>query len=308
LAAIISSTRSKMLVNLFIIGAMKSGTHAAHAVLGSHPAIAASSTKEPCHFADAEELARIWPKMLPYQDSTAYMSLFDVRPGTRYLCEASTHYSMLPDATGAARRIHAYNPDARMVYMVRDPLRRIISQFFQERRTASLRGPFTATVSLDRRFVHYGDYAMQLAPYLDLFPRENIRVVVAERFHADTVGEATHLFRWLGLDPAEARVEAGAHFVTPAIVGLPRGILARTALRDTTLWKLGRKYAPRSVERMVKSLLYTDNLKPAEITAADIDEDTRMLVADNARAFYDLIGGPIAEWRDTNEAIARYAG
>jgi hypothetical protein len=308
LAAIISSPHGKMLVNLFIIGAMKSGTHAAHAVLGSHPAITASREKEPCHFADKTELARIWPKMLSYQDMDAYMALFDVSPGTRYLCEASTHYSMLPDATGAARRIHAYNPDARLVYMVRDPLRRIISQFFQERRTASLRGPFTATVSQDRRFVHYGDYAMQLAPYLDLFPHENIRVVVAERFQADTVSEAAQLFHWLELDPAEARAEAGEYHATPAIVGLPRGMLARTRVRDTALWKLGRKYAPRPLERLVKGLLYTDNLKPSDIRAADIDEATTAQVAANARAFYDLIGGPIPEWRDTNEAIARYAG
>lgn len=296
-----------MRVNLFIIGAMKGGTHAAHAVLGGHPAVAASSFKEPSHFVATETLRKFWPKPLPYQDMAAYMALFDVRPETRFLCEASTRYTMLPETHGCAERIHAYNPEARLIYMVRDPLRRIISQFFQERRSQGKSGSFTEIVR-HRRFADWSDYAMQIRPYLDLFPAENIRIVISERFHADIEGEAGSLFTWLGLDPAATRIDETVHFPTPAIVGIPRGLLKRTRLRDTALWKLGRKYAPRPLERMVKSLLYTDNLEPSEITAADIDEDTRSRVAVNALAFYDLIGGPVPEWRETNEAIARYAG
>lgn len=295
-----------MRVNLFIIGAMKAGTHAVHAVLGGHPAIAASAVKEPCHFADATELARIWPKMLPYQDAGAYLSLFETGPDTRYLCEASTHYSMLPDATGAAQRIHAYNPDARLIYMVRDPLRRIISQYFQERRSYGDRTGF-AEATRAGRFTHYSDYAMQIEPYLGLFPREQIRIVVSERFRQDTAREAAALFHWLGLDPAGASLGQTDHHLTPDTVGLPRPFLKRSGLRDSALWRLGRKHAPRSLERMVKSLLYTENLRQSEIKAANIDEQVRARVAGNAQAFYALIGGPVPEWRDTNDAIAAYA-
>ena len=296
-----------MLVNLFIIGAMKGGTHAAHAVLGSHPAVASSSFKEPSHFVAADSLRRVWPKPLVYQDMAAYMALFDIRPETRYLCDASTRYSTLPDTPGVAERIHAYNPEARLIYMVRDPLRRIISQFFQERRTGRTWGPFTHIVRENKRFAEYSDYARQIEPYFARFPRENIRVVVSERFMVDTEGEAGKLFEWLDLDPAEAQFAETVHHSTPAIVGIPRTLLNRFPIRNTRLWHLGRRYSPRWLERLVKSMLYSDNLLPSEIRTTDIDEETQARVARNARAFYDLIGGPIQEWRDTNEAIARYA-
>ncbi|MGE0667592.1 MAG: sulfotransferase [Sphingomonadales bacterium] len=297
-----------MRVNLFIIGAMKGGTHAAHAVLGSHPAVAASNFKEPSHFVAAEELRQVWPKPLPYQDADAYRALFDVRPETRYLCEASTRYSTLPDTPGVADRIHAYNPDARLVYMVRDPLRRIISQFFQERRTGRISGSFADIVRASERFVAYSDYAMQIAPFLALFPRENIRIVVSERFMADTEAEAGRLFEWLDLDPAQARFETSVHHPTPDMVGVPGGLLKRVPIRRTSLWQLGRRHAPVWLEHFVKAMLYNDNLRPRDIRSADIDEDIRARVAANACRFYELIGGPVPEWRDTNEAIARYAG
>jgi hypothetical protein len=47
--------------NLFLIGAMKSGTTYLCDLLAAHPEIFMSSPKEPCHFVDPKVLLRAWP-------------------------------------------------------------------------------------------------------------------------------------------------------------------------------------------------------------------------------------------------------
>ncbi|MEN3974128.1 sulfotransferase [Emcibacter sp. SYSU 3D8] len=295
-----------MHVNLFILGAMKGGTHAAHTVLDTHPAIAMSRFKEPVHFIDAETLSRVTRLPKEYQDEAAYMSLFDVTKDTRYLGESSTSYTLVPEVEGVADRIHSYNPDARLIYMVRDPLRRIISHFFHERRMGQHQRDFKEALAEDPRYVETSDYARQIAPYLACFPSENVRIVVSERFRDNTVDEAAGVFQWLGLDPAAARITATTHYKMPDLVGMPRNPLVRR-LRNTALWKEGKNYVPRPVENLLRRVLYTGNVKPADVGVEDIIEDVRNRVAQNAKVFYDLLGGPVPEWRATNEAIARHA-
>ena len=52
-----SLAMTQRIPNLFLIGAMRSGTTALHEVLGNHPQIFMSDVKEPAHFADPAELA-----------------------------------------------------------------------------------------------------------------------------------------------------------------------------------------------------------------------------------------------------------
>ncbi len=86
--------------NLFIIGAMKSGTSSLHNHLNMHPQIAMSAVKEPSYFTAAR----------PSPDSLkAYMTLFDQSTTARYYGESSTNYTKLPLYSGVAERIHDYN-------------------------------------------------------------------------------------------------------------------------------------------------------------------------------------------------------
>jgi hypothetical protein len=302
-----SATGQAMRVNLFVIGTMKGGTHAAHALLGGHPAISMSRFKEPSHFVDAATLARVWREPLTYQDPAAYQALFPSTPQTRYRGEASTLYTCRPTAEGVAERIWRYNPEARLIYLVRDPLRRIVSHYFQERRLDKRPGTFAETVRGNPHFAAYSDYAYQLAPYVERFPRDSLRIVVSERLKRDPQGEMGRLFAWLGLEPAAVTIDETKHHVTPDAVGLPRPLLMRTRLYNSRLWRLARRHAPTPVARLARRLLFTDRIRQADVSAADIDEATQARVAAAARAFYDLIGGPVAEWRDTNAAMARYA-
>lgn len=92
----------KKRVNLFLVGAMKSGSTTLHEYLSQHPDIFMSEEKEPGYF--VPELWRDRPK-------DDYDRLFTNAYDKKYMGESSTHYTKLPTYKGVAERIYQYNSD-----------------------------------------------------------------------------------------------------------------------------------------------------------------------------------------------------
>src|SRR5688572_24468381 len=109
-----------MLPNFFIIGAMKAGTTSLWQYLRRHPEIFMSKLKEPGYF--TEELR--WDQGIEW-----YRSLFDDAGSARAVGEASTSYTKWPRFAGIPARMHALVPEARLIYLVRDPGDRIRSHY-----------------------------------------------------------------------------------------------------------------------------------------------------------------------------------
>ena len=110
--------RHAALPNLIIIGGLKCGTTSIHHYLGLHPEIQMSKPKE-LNFFVAElnwDLGLDW-----------YAARFDDRFAVRG--ESSPHYTNLPRFTGVAERIRQHCPDAKLIYMVRDPIKRMLSHW-----------------------------------------------------------------------------------------------------------------------------------------------------------------------------------
>ena len=102
-----------------LIGAQKSGTTALAQQLGGHPRICLSSEKEPASSTSSDD----WRSGLD-----AYHALFAPAPGQLCL-EASTMYTFLPEFGGTHDRIHDYNPDVKLLYVMRDPVERMLSNY-----------------------------------------------------------------------------------------------------------------------------------------------------------------------------------
>ena len=65
--------------NLFIIGAMKSGTTYLRKLLAAHPAIFMCEPDEPSYFVEPRELRKLWPDMWRqriWQSEKRYLALF----------------------------------------------------------------------------------------------------------------------------------------------------------------------------------------------------------------------------------------
>src|SRR3982750_4919552 len=92
--------------NLFLIGAMKSGTTSLHSYLASHPQIFMCPEKEPEFFAKNA----IWSRGEDW-----YLRLFDGATTEPVVGESSTVYSRIPHFPGVAERIAKFSPGARFI-------------------------------------------------------------------------------------------------------------------------------------------------------------------------------------------------
>ncbi|MHB1829738.1 MAG: sulfotransferase family protein [Steroidobacteraceae bacterium] len=179
--------------NLFVIGAMKSGTTSLHEYLDTHPQIAMSQEKEPGYFVEELSLSK---------GEEWYLNLFDQDDRYRYVGESSTHYTKLPIYCGVPERLHRFNPDARLIYIMRNPFDRVISHYWHAVRNIHHGGeprPLLKAVQDNPEYLAFSDYAMQLEPYIARFGRHALFTLTFEALVDDPQRELDRIYRWLGL-------------------------------------------------------------------------------------------------------------
>jgi hypothetical protein len=157
--------RQAALPNLVIIGGLKCGTTSLHHYLGLHPEVQMSRPKE-LNFFVAElnwDLGLDW-----------YASRFDDRFQVRG--ESSPHYTNLPRFQGVAARIREHlGPDVKLIYMVRDPVKRVLSHWVHATGAGYETRPMEPTLTApDTAYVHRSQYWMQLQPFVELFDHGQI--------------------------------------------------------------------------------------------------------------------------------------
>jgi len=182
--------KTDTLPNFIIIGGLKCGTTSIHHYLGLHPDIHMSKPKELNFFAAEQnwDLGFEW-----------YKGRFDST--VKINGESSPHYTNRPRFNGVAERIHEYCPDARLVYMVRDPIKRILSHWVHATGAGYETREFVETLSKpDTSYIHRSMYWMQLQPYLELFDPGQIEVITQEELGSNRDGTMKKAFTFLGVD------------------------------------------------------------------------------------------------------------
>ena len=186
---------------LFLIGAQKAGTTSLAYLLDQHPDIAVSNPKEPGFFAAEYERGLDWyrncyPDRLP-----------------RILLDASTGYTMAPvhgQADDAVpRRIKHHAPDARFIYVLRDPVDRTISAYWHDRRAGRPLGSLQEAVSAKPFYTDVSRYHQKIALHLAHFPRERLMFVDFAELTANPVAVARRCIAFAGLDPDAAALDLG---------------------------------------------------------------------------------------------------
>lgn len=99
--------------DVFIVGAPKCGTSAMHQYLAAHPDI--YMAKKEMHTFGGD--LRFGPQFYR-RNLHEYLAEFAARQGQRRAGEASVWYLF---STQAAAEIHAFNPEARIIIMLREP-------------------------------------------------------------------------------------------------------------------------------------------------------------------------------------------
>jgi hypothetical protein len=240
--------------NLFIIGAMKSGTTSLHEYLNTHPQIAMSTWKEPAFFVEELTLRR---------GEDWYLTLFENDERYRFLGESSTHYTRLPVFQGVAERLHRFNPDARLIYIMRNPFERVVSHYWHNTQIRDFKHgggeprPLLKAVMEDPQYLAFGDYATQLEPYINLFGRNALYTLTFEALVRNPQREVDNIYQWLGLPPhALGGQFAQAHNQRPkGITGAAgAGLLYR--IRFSNAWHRMAPHFPRWFKEWAKKRAY----------------------------------------------------
>ena len=108
--------------NLFIVGQPKAGTTALHYFLSEHPDIYMAEVKEPHFFCKDfhEESDRYHGSRLFFslRDEASYLKLFSKVTLEKIIGESSIHYLY---SKVAAYEIYKFNPEAKIIIMLRNP-------------------------------------------------------------------------------------------------------------------------------------------------------------------------------------------
>jgi hypothetical protein len=217
------------LPTFLVIGAAKSGTTTLFSDLGSHRDVFFPVVKEPSDLTS--------DKVLAPDGLAAYARLFaDARPG-QVRGEASTPYTARPQFDGAAERARRLLSDHRYSVQIGKAMSPDIDVAIRE----------------TPRLVHMSRYAYQLAPWLEHFGREQLRVVAFERYVQDRAAVVAELFDFLGVAVEPDHVLPVEKNRTSDVVA-PRGPLRRL-VRSEFYRRTVRRLLPPAVRDLAKRVV-----------------------------------------------------
>ncbi len=198
--------------DFLIIGAGKAGTTSLNNYLKQHPQIFIPVRKEPNFYGyelrseadfagDADEIRQYSRSINTLE---AYLGLFADAGEHQLKGETSNTYMYHEEAP---QRIKHYNPDMKLIAILRQPAERLWSRYLHLARENKLPTP-NFSDCLDRStiwwrrndLVREGFYYNNLSPFYQLFPQENIRIYLYEDLNRNGETVLKDIFSFLGVD------------------------------------------------------------------------------------------------------------
>lgn len=274
------------LVDFIIIGAMKCGTTSLYRHLAEHPDIDMSTDKETDFFVAEKN----WPRGAEWYDKQ-FPRIRRIRG------EASPNYTKCRDFPGVPARIARLCRDARLIYIVRDPVERAIAQF----RHGFIHGAFDLdpdTFQQSSEYAHIMDashYSRQLSAYLEHFPKEAVLVLDFDEFVRDAEGAQSVMDRvtaHVGAAPRQI-TDTAAQNESAQLSRIPAPVLrfAQSPAGKALAGLVGRS----TRDRIRGALALGPQRTPPPFPQSLVDAMRREL-AEDASAFRRMTGMDFATW------------
>ncbi|MEZ5715245.1 MAG: sulfotransferase domain-containing protein [Paracoccaceae bacterium] len=223
-------------VDFVVAGVQKSGTQALRHFLMAHPGIGLSTEIEP-HYFD-----RDYPRDPP-GSYAAYHAKFSPEALGKCTGDITPVYSYLEDCAG---RMAAYNPDFKVMLVLRQPADRAYSQYAMEDERGLMKGSFLREVLMEpiyylrfgqhrwHSLVARGFYARQIERLWRYFPRDRVLVLLHEDLSNDHAATLRRIYRFLGVEQIDPPEPERIHVRSYAPMSRPaRWLLRLVYARDT---------------------------------------------------------------------------
>lgn len=299
--------------NFFIVGAPKCGTTSLSEYLRNHPRAFVSNPKEPFYFCSD------MPGLGNLSNEAEYLDLFRSAK-SRHLAigEASAVYMY---SGLAAERIHAFDPSARIIAMLRDPMELLPSyhsqQLFalnedepdfargwqlQEQRAAGNVIPPTCRNANLLQYRSLGMLGEQVERLLSVFPRNQILFVLFDDFCANTAKVYKEVLDFLKLpdDRRQSfpRWNPNKRYRFPAIRSIRRAIVMLPGLED----RIRRNADRLGMTGTLRAL--TGKPVPRERLSAEMHDVIQATFAEDVARLAVLIQRDLSHWMNPARAAA----
>lgn len=256
------------LPNFMIIGVAKAGTTSLFRYLDEHPQVYMCSEKGSNYFGYEDALNWKWddegkaPALRHFQARTfeEYQALFDGVTDEIAIGEASPQYLRCPTA---AQRIHDCLPHVKLVASLRNPADRAFSGFLMRTRRGEPVRSIAEELTPEASHVREGLYYKRLKRYFDLFPKEQIKIIIFEEFKQNPAATVSELFEFIGVDPNFSPDTSVAH--NPAAV--PKHRLLNRIYYHPTVIRAAKKLFPESIQDLGRKLRDMNLQKPPKFPA-----------------------------------------
>tara|TARA_B110000196_G_C21033387_1_gene608725 strand:+ start:210 stop:1076 length:867 start_codon:yes stop_codon:yes gene_type:complete len=254
-----------MRVDFFIVGAPKAGTTSLFHYLDEHPEIGMSSQKEPDYFSDKDIQNRgMYYGKNRIDTIEKYHDLFD-DTNSKLKGEGSVSYLFYNNVPA---KIKEYNPNAKIIIMLRNPIDRAFSHYLMDYRLGVVSNTFEDIVFKQskhkhaslfyQQYVKVSEYTVQIKRYLDFFSADNILVIDYEDFKEDVLGVVNKTFLFLGVNQGfEPNVIKKYNTFT-----MPKNYLIRFVYSSVILRRLLTYIIPSVLISQIRSVLFKSNKKP----------------------------------------------
>jgi len=192
--------------NFFIIGAARSGSTSLYLYLEQHPDIYFSNVKELNFFSNP----KYWAKGLDWYESR-------FRPQRRNIPrigEASTSYTRAPFNKDVPKKIASYAPDAKFIYIVRNPIDRIISHYLHRVQVGQETRELSEIIQNleNEAFAWQGRYHYQVAQFLQYYSRNQICIVSMDDLKKSPETLVKQIFQFLDVGKSVKIEKTGTVF------------------------------------------------------------------------------------------------
>ncbi len=259
-----------MLPNFIVIGAGKAGTTSLWGYLREHPQVFMSEPKELNFFTTEHN----WDRGLAW-----YESHFANAGNALAIGEVTGSYTNWPNFNGVPQRMVEILPDAKLVYVIRHPIERIVSAF----KYMTLRGdedkPMDEAIRTNPMYLSVSSYATQIEQFLKVYPKERLHVIVSEDMRDDRSATIKGVFEFLGVDP-DVELEILKHEFnrTDRKLREPRALLRR--VKRIPGYKPLVNHLPNSLKQFGSRLGTRDIINLEETRLSD---ETRAFIEDSLR-------------------------
>jgi len=140
-----------------------------------------------------------------YKGKEWYKQWFGGIKNEKVICDPTPSYIREPLA---AERIYEFNPKAKLIFTLRNPIERSFSHYWHQKRKKSVSFNFTDTltyngvgnIDLYDIWIRSSFYYDQLLPYFNIFPRDQLKVLFFEDLKSNPKDFLVEVLTFLDVD------------------------------------------------------------------------------------------------------------